>query len=110
MPGHQPDEMLEAFKDPAVPDGAGSIGTSGMVNAAGTGSGGSGGGSGSGLRGSEELSVSGGQTWAGFCEDCRSNGVSGGNIGPARTSRDAAEADCNAHREAKPTHNPMVVP
>ena len=110
MAGPQPDEMLEAFKDPAVPDGAGSIGTSGMVNAGGAGSGGSGSGSASGSGGSEELSVSGSQTWSGFCEDCRSNGVSGGNIGPSRTSRDAAQADCDAHKEAKPTHNPMVVP
>lgn len=107
MAGHEPDEMLEAFRDPAVPDGAGSIGTSGMVSAAGAGSGG---GSASGTGGSEKLSVSGGQTWAGLCEECRSNGVSGGNIGPSRTSRDAAQADCDAHKEAKPGHNPMVVP
>jgi hypothetical protein len=106
MAGHQPDEMLEAFKDPAVPDGAGSIGTSGMVNAAGAGSAGAGSGSGS----SEQLSVSGGQTWSAFCEDCQSNGVSGGNIGPSRTTRDAAQADCAAHKDTKPTHSPMVVP
>lgn len=105
--GHEPDEMLEAFKDPAVPDGAGSMGTSGMIDAIG---GGSGGGSVSGAGGSEELSVSGGQTWSGFCEECRSNGVSGGNIGPGRTTREAAEADCTSHKEANRTHNPMVVP
>lgn len=109
MAGHEPDKMLEAFKDPAVPDGAGSIGISGMVSA-GDGAGGSGSGAGSSSGGSEELNVSGGQTWFGVCEECRSNGVSGGNIGPSRTSRDAAQADCDAHKGAKPTHNPMVIP
>lgn len=94
-PGHQPDIMLEAFKDPAVPDGAHSMSTSALDTEL--------------YGGGDELQT-GTQVWYGICEECKSNSVSGGQFGPNRTSREQAAGDVAAHKQANPEHNPMVYP
>jgi hypothetical protein len=88
--------MEEAFRDPAVPDGAHSIGD--FVGS---------GGPGEALGGGDGTPPA--QTYSAMCQDCAGDGVSGGWHGPVRKSRDEAQGDADAHNQSHENHTAIVV-
>ena len=89
-------KMEEAFRDPAVPDGAGSMGDAWR---SGDNPGGGGGG------GEPDTA---GTIYYAMCQDCPGDGVRGGWVGPDRKRREDAQADADGHNQSHPGHGAIV--
>ena len=93
-------KMLKAFIDPAVPDGAGTMGTESMMSGSASGGASATGASGAGSDGT----TSKGKYYA-ACTDCPGSGW----IGPNRDTSDDAKSDADGHNKKFSGHTAAVV-